>query len=209
MADLARSVAGVTAQGRQALLVLRARRTAPAGRTPGPFTSAPGSSAVTPMARLALFRRSMVRCSSPAPPTVRLLPCASRGLAIGPETGCTIGQPGPGYDPGETEPGVVTCNSSHAVTAPRRRRWPELELDVPAGICTAAVTPEPADPLLPVTAARRRRERPRGGPPARGRSPFGGHLGDQRGSCHTAETATRRVAMVRPYVARHHAPSGR
>jgi hypothetical protein len=53
---------------------------------------------VTEAAALTLFRMSMATCSS----------AGIRGLAIVPETGCTIGQPGPAYDPGAWDaPGVV------------------------------------------------------------------------------------------------------
>ena len=55
-----------------------------------------------------------------------------------------------------------------------------IEWDVPAGTFVCAVTDEADDPLLRVKASCGRRERPWGGPPSRGRSPFGGHLGGHR-----------------------------
>jgi hypothetical protein len=64
-------------------------------------------------------------------------------------------------------------------TRPHGGRYWVLEWDVPAGTFMSAVTDE-ADDSLFLLQAGRRRERPWGGPPSRGRSPFGGHLGGQR-----------------------------
>jgi hypothetical protein len=57
---------------------------------------------------------------------------------------------------------------------------PAIAWDIPVGPCRCVVTAEPVHSLLLLKAAWRRRERPWGGPPSRGRSPFGGHLGGQR-----------------------------
>jgi hypothetical protein len=62
---------------------------------------------------------------------------------------------------------------------PHGGRYWVLEWDVPAGTFMSAVTDE-ADDSLFLLQAGRRRERPWGGPPSRGRSPFGGHLGGHR-----------------------------
>jgi hypothetical protein len=61
---------------------------------------------------------------------------------------------------------VKGCSAYGRSVPPARHRCrcPALALDGRAGTCRAAVTAEPADPLLPVKAVRRRRERPWGGP---------------------------------------------